>query len=265
MLVTPASSSTTAPQQPARRSFVTPVLLLTALLLTAAACDSEPRVDANSDDVIAAVAARSVPLDSGAVRQPIPAGIDPAMVEWRSDGVLIASPDSLVKTPGYVVDSIFPPEEALRRFQAESTPVTALTGGASSTDELLRRYWETLQSGDSLALRPYVVNKAEFAYLYFPESNEAENGLQPHVSWLLYSNNGGRGLSRALTLASTESVPITGTACLEDRTQTIGKNLVHGPCGVVRMLGARPDTVWIAQHIIERDGVFKLLSFANEL
>ncbi len=238
--------------------------MLVALLLAAAACNGDARVDSNSDAVIASVAARSVPLDPGAVRQPIPDGIDPAMLEWRSDGVLIASQDSLVKTPGYVVDSIFPPEEALRRFQAEAAPVTALNGGAGSTDELLRRYWEILRSGDSLALRPYVVNKAEFAYLYFPESNEAATGLQPHISWLLYSNNGGRGLSRALTLAGTETQPVSGTACL-DRTQTLGQNTVHGPCGIVRMLGSRPDTVWIAQHIIERDGIFKLLSFANEL
>ncbi len=217
-----------------------------------------------SDDIIAEVSARSVPLDSGAVRQPIPAGIDPDMVEWRSDGVLIASTDSLVKTPGYVVDSIFPPEEALRRFQAETEPVTALSGGARSTDELLRRYWEILQSGDSLALTPYVLSKAEFAYLYFPESNEAETGLQPHVSWLLYSNNGGRGLSRALTLAGTETQPVNGTVCVNG-TKALGNNTVHGPCGIVRELESRTDTLWISQHIIERGGVFKLLSFANEL
>lgn len=186
------------------------------------------------------------------------------MIEWRSDGVLIASTDSLVKTPGYVVDSIFPPEEALRRFQAEAAPVTELSGGARSVDELLRRYWEVLQSGDSLALRPFVVNKDEFAYLYFPESNEAENGLQPHVSWLLYSNNSGRGLTRALAKARSQAQPILGTTCI-DRARIMGNNVAHGPCAIIRDLEQRRDTTWLAVHIIERNGVFKLLSFSNEL
>ncbi len=251
--------------------FTRPVLfvsrLFVAVLCTAltTACGTDSRMDTNSDVVIAEVAARSVPLDSGAIRQPIPDGINPDMVEWRSDGVLIASTDSLVKTPGYVVDSIFPPEEALRRFQAQSEPVSSLSGGAPSADELMRRYWQTLQSGDSLALRPYVVNEAEFAYLYYPESNEAETGLQPHVSWLLYSSNGGRGLTRALALAGSQSQSVLGTTCMTDRAKVVGNNTLHGPCGIIRDMSARRDTTWIAQHIIERDGVFKLLSFSNEL
>ncbi len=241
-----------------------PQLLLAALLMATSACTTDRRADTNRDEVIAAVAGRSAPLDSGAVRQPIPANIEPDMVEWRSDGVLIASQDSLVTTPGYVVDSIFPPEEALRRFQGEAAPVTAFSDGARSVDELLRRYWEILQSGDSLALRPYVVSKAEFAYLYYPESNEAETGLQPHVSWLLYSNNSGRGLTRALAKAAVQPQPIVGTTCV-DRTQVMGNNTLRGPCGIIRVLDARRDTTWIALHIVERAGVFKLLSFSNEL
>lgn len=213
----------------------------------------------------AALANDTTTLDSGAVRQPIPAGIDPAMVEWRSDGALIASRDSLLKTPGYVIDSVFPPEEALRRFQAEAggVPVTALSDGEKSVEALVQRYWRTLVRGDSLALTPLVVNKAEFAYLYFPESDEPANGMQPHVSWLLLANNGGRGLARALESARGSDSSATVTVVCSREARALGANRLHGPCGVVRP-GVR-DTLWLAAHILERDGTFKLMSFANEL
>ena len=214
----------------------------------------------------AALANDTTTLDSGAVRQPIPTGVDPAKVEWRSDGALIASRDSLLSTPGYVIDSVFPPEEALRRFQAEAGGVapTVLADGALSIDALLRRYWATLVRVDSMALQPLLVSKREFAYLYFPESAEPAAGMQPHVSWLLLSNNSGRGLARALALGAGSDSVIVGTACTVQKVLA-GRNLIHGPCGVVRRLASRRDTLWITSHVIERDGVFKLLSFANEL
>ncbi len=240
-------------------------------LLAAAACSCAFMAVACAGDPEAArrataLATDTTTLDSGAVRQPIPIGVDPAMVEWRSDGALIASRDSLLKTPGYVIDSVFPPEEALRRFQAEAGGVApnALSAGAASIDALLRRYWATLVRGDSMALQPLVVSKPEFAYLYFPESAEPATGMQPHVSWLLLSNNSGRGLARALALAAESDSAIVGTACTVQQI-VAGRNTIHGPCGIVRRGASKRDTLWITNHVIERGGVFKLMSFANEL
>jgi hypothetical protein len=227
------------------------------------ACAGDP---ADSAAANTSMAMDSTPLDPGAVRQPIPPGIDPAMVEWRSDGVLIASRDSLAKTAGYVVDSILPPEEALRRFQAEAggRPPAALSGGERSTDALLRRYWATLVRGDSLALAPIVLSKLEFAYLYFPESAEPASGLQPQISWLLLESNSGRGLTRALRLAAASDSTLLGTTCVNGTVEA-GRNTILGPCAIIRSRNARPDTVWISTHVLQRDGVFKLMSFANEL
>ncbi len=236
--------------------------LVALLLVTAANCGRDQEAARRAY----AMAHDTTTLEPGAVRQPIPPGIDPAMVEWRSDGTLIASRDSLVKTPGYVIDSIFPPEEALRRFQAEAggVPVTQLSGGAPSTDALLRRYWAALARGDTLALTPLVVSKPEFAYLWFPESGEADSGMQPAISWLLLSNNGGRGLARALARAEASDSTVRGTTCVRE-TRTAGANTIHGPCGIVRDVGGRRDTTWLVSHIIERDGIFKLMSFTNGL
>lgn len=247
------------------RRFRHTLLLVVALGSTAMlviGCDADARRRA------AALASDTSVLDSGAVRQPIPRGIDPRMVEWRSDGVLIPSQDSLRKTPGYVVDSIFPPEEALRRFRAElgGDAPTRLTGGAPSLDVLLRRYWGLLARRDTFAMTPLVMNAKEFAWLYYPESGEAAAGLAPNISWLLLSANSGRGLARALAAADTAvtPAPLVGTACVPV-TGAMGANRLYGPCGVIRRLGVRPDTVWVVQRIIARDGIFKLMSFSNDL
>ncbi len=238
------------------------LLALTMLVALVSGCGE----DADAKRRALAMANDTTVLDPGAQRQPIPPGVDPAMVEWRSDGKLIANRDSLLKTPGYVVDSIFPPEEALRRFQTEAggVPVASLSGGEGSVDALLKRYWATLARGDSLALTPIVVSKPEFAYLYFPESAEPGNGMQPHVSWLLLSNNSGRGLARAMQLAAGADSTLQGTTCV-DRKLEAGASTIVGPCAIIRMKNAQPDTVWITSHVIERGGVFKLMSFANEL
>lgn len=235
------------------------VLAAAVLLLLTGCADADARRRAE------ALAAADTPLDSGAVRQPIPPGIDPAMVTWRGDGLLVPSTDSLQKTPGYVVDSIFPPEVMLERFQKEAGPqVTALADGAPSVDALLRRYWARLVTGDSLGMRPLVVTKAEFGWLYLPESVERANGMPPGPFWLLLSNNSGRGLARALALAAGGDSSLVGTTCRPD-TLPAGAGRVLGPCAMIRRTGSRPDTVWLVKHVFARDGIFKLMSFANDL
>jgi hypothetical protein len=206
------------------------------------------------------------PDADGVVRQPIPRGIDPSMVEWRSDGVLIASQDSMRKTPGYVVDSVFSPEENLRRFQATVTgpAPTRLRGGAASTDALMRNYWALLVARDTLAMTPLIVSRAEYAYLYFPESIEGANGMPPHIGWELILSQTGRGLTRALTAASRGDATVLRTEC-SDTPQRAGRNTVYGPCGVVIRRNGIEETIWLTKTLIERDGVHKLLGLQNEL
>jgi len=201
-------------------------------------------------------------------RPAIPAGVDPKMVEYRSDGVLIPSRDSLLKTPGYVVDSLFTPEEDLRRFRATvpGTPPRALIGGAPSTDALLRRYWTLLITRDTLAMSSLVVSRGEYAYLYFPFSREAAAGMPPGAGWELILAQSGRGLTRALLHA--ESVgpraTVVGTVC-SDSPRLVGGGRLYGPCGVVLRRPERTDTLWLAKSLFVRDGVHKLLGLQNEL
>jgi hypothetical protein len=195
-----------------------------------------------------------------------PAGIDPAMIERRSDGLWIPSQDSLRKTPGYVIDSVFTPEENLRRFQATVTAPSGnrVSGGAPSTDALLRRYWALLAAGDTLGMTPLIVSRAEYAYLYFPESVEGASGMPPAVGWELIVRQSGRGLSRALFQAQRGPAPIVRTIC-SDEPRVMGKSKLYGPCGVVIRRDGTEETLWIAKSLLERDGVHKLLGLQNEL
>lgn len=203
-------------------------------------------------------------------RQPIPPGIDPRMVEWRSDGLLVPSPDSLQKTPGYIIDSILPPDEALRRLQAQVTDPapTRLRGGATTRPGLIRAYWAALQQTDTTAIRDLVVSKAEFAYLYFPESAPFASGMQPEPAWVLYEAQTGRGLTAASSRAGDA---LAGNAALREVVcreggRTEGSSQTSGPCGVVlRWPDQQTDTLWIASTILRRDGRYKLLGLDNAL
>ena len=211
--------------------------------------------------------ADSAPQQDAVVRAPVPAGVDRRMVEWREDGVLIASTDSLRKTAGYVVDSIFPPDESMRRFRATvpgAVPLR-LAGGAPSTEQLLRTFWATLTAGDSVGVDSLSIDKAEFAHLYLPDSPELRSGMQPQIAWLLLDEASVRGLSRArLRAEQLKASTIRGVACSGNPTP-VGAARVQGPCGIIVRRPQGLDTVWIANRVISRNGVVKLLGFANPL
>lgn len=229
-----------------------PTLLLLVVLVTAG-CDRGRDAAATGDSTTV-------------IRQPIPSGISPAMVEWRTDGLIVPSPDSLRRIPGYIVDSIFPPAEAIRRFQAtvEGPAPTRLTGGAPDTETLLRRYWSALVRHDTAGVKSLVLSHREFAYLYFPESVIFASGMQPSAAWILYESTTGRGLSRAWRAAGVADTTVVSTPC-RDRTRDEGKSHTYGPCAVVLRKGASFDTLWIAGTVIRRDGVHKLLGLDNSL
>jgi hypothetical protein len=213
------------------------------LMLAAVGCAGEPAADADR-----------------------PAGINPAMLERRSDGIWIPSQDSLRKTPGYVIDSVFSPEENLRRFQA-TAPAPAenrLSGGAPSTDALLRQYWTLLASGDTLAMAPLIVSRAEYGYLYFPGSADETNGMPPAVGWELIVRQSGRGLTRALFQAQQGPTKVERTVC-SDTPIKMGKNTLYGPCGVVVRRDGVEQTIWVVKSLLERDGIHKLFGLQNEL
>ncbi|MDP1859792.1 MAG: hypothetical protein Q8K82_14055, partial [Gemmatimonadaceae bacterium] len=127
---------------------------------------------------------------------------DASMSAGRADSIARARQDSVNRSqPGYVVDSILPPAEALRRFTADvSFPPTTFANGASSRDALVRTWVRALESNDSLALIRTAMNRPEFAFLVYRTSPHAAPPYNqaPALMWMQLSNASLKGFRRSL-------------------------------------------------------------------
>jgi hypothetical protein len=208
---------------------------------------------------------------SGCTREPgADAGVDSAspMVERRSDGVLIPSPESLRKVPGYVVDSILPPDRALARFRGQS-PAPAgdsLAGGATSVRALMDTYVRALRSRDTLTIATLALTRAEFAWLYFDGSPDQKSGMMPQTVWDLLESRGNSGLGRATSrIAGMGEVRLTKVTCGPDR-MSAGVGRIEGPCAVtIAPATGAAVTLPLARYVFTYRGRMKLVSFTNDL
>ena len=179
------------------------------------------------------------------------------------------SPDARADLPesGRVVDSILPREEALRRFREGLAPVDSLAGGAGSRDELVAAFVRAIAAADTAAIARMAVSRAEFAYLYYPTAVEGKPpyDLEPGLMWFtLYerSNEGARKRPEALRR------PPDAPARLRLRQRRAPRGPEHDLRAVRRALEDEAgDTVSVRlfSKILERDGRFKFLSYANPL
>lgn len=188
----------------------------------------------------------------------------------RADASARARQDSANRArPGYVVDSILPVDEELRRFRAASggTPVTRLAGGSDSRDGLVRRFARALSANDSSALRAMVLTAREFADLYYPESPYTRPPMRqsPAVAWTLIQNPSTAGLTRIMRRLGGRPLGYRGQRC-DPRTVREGRNVRYTGC-LVDLIGAdgRPVTRRLFGSIIQRDGVYKFMSYTNQL
>src|SRR5688572_26727647 len=88
----------------------------------------------------------------------------------RADSIARARQDSINRAqPGYIVDSILPVEEELRRFREAvgGAGVTTLANGSPSRDALVRRLVQAVAKQDSADLRAMSVTAREFADLVY--------------------------------------------------------------------------------------------------
>lgn len=172
-----------------------------------------------------------------------------------------------VAAAGGTVDSIFPIEEQLRRFRDGLPSVEWLRNGASSRDELVRQFVRAASASDTLTLNRLLLDRAEFAYLYYPHAAISKPPYEapPQILWgqiLLASNE---GLPRVLARAAGQSIDVAGVTCA-DSIVVEGPNRLHEKCMLTLRIGkgSAIDTRWFGT-IIERDGRFKFLGYANPL
>jgi hypothetical protein len=172
-----------------------------------------------------------------------------------------------LERPAAHVDSIFPIDEEIRRFRSQlGEEVRELSGGASSRDELIKRFVAGLEAQDVQTLESMRITAAEFIDLYYPHTRFTSRPYEmaPQLVWFQLENYGAKGLNRALGRFGGRPVRLDGYRCEQDDAK--GPNRLHGGCtlDVVAEEG-EVRTVSLFGQILERDGTYKFISYANGL
>jgi hypothetical protein len=167
---------------------------------------------------------------------------------------------------GVVVDSIFPLEEALRRFR-EGIPRTAvLEGGARSRDALVARFAQAVHERDTVALRRMVLSRAEFAWLYYPTSVFSREPYyqMPQLTWFLNTEDSRKGITRVLDRLGGADRGFAGYDCPIGPRADGGLTFWDG-CLVDLALGGERRRLRLFGSIVELGGRYKFYSYANDL
>jgi hypothetical protein len=167
-----------------------------------------------------------------------------------------------------VVDSIFPIEEEIRRFRATlAEHPQALDETAPSREALVARFVAALEATDTAELRRMALTRAEFAYLYYPTTQFAQPPyeLNPALVWYRLESYSSRGLVRALDRFGGRPLRVTGHACDAAPLVQGGNRVWHGCVLHARDAADRQVSLSLLGPVLEREGRFKLLSYANGL
>ncbi|MFL5617111.1 MAG: hypothetical protein ACJ79A_01810 [Gemmatimonadaceae bacterium] len=188
----------------------------------------------------------------------------------RADSVARAKQDSINRAmPGYVIDSLLPPEEEARRFRAEypGDSATTLVGGEGSRDALVRRFVRSLAAADTNDLRTMVVTPREFVDLYYPGSPYARGPYHQPVgfAWQMIQNPSDAGFRKLLRRAAGQPWTFVRQRC-EPKVSHDGAVDRYSGC-LVRIVDARGDsaTKRLFGSIVSYRGAFKFLSYTNDM
>jgi hypothetical protein len=164
------------------------------------------------------------------------------------------------------IDRSRPPAEALALFRQPLPEVIALTGGAASREQLIGEFVRALEHRDTTMLRNLILTKAEFAWLYYPTAREANPpySLSPDLMWFTHEGRSEQGIKVALEERGGRPLGYVRHHCAEPRLE--GENRLWGFCMLTRV-GPGQDTTeeQLFGLIVERGGVFKFVSYANQL
>lgn len=168
--------------------------------------------------------------------------------------------------PVRVIDSILPMDTMIARFRAGlADPGTFDSGAAPSRDALVRRFLDALARRDSTALDAMVLNRAEFAWIYFPHHAYVAPPyeLPPQTFWMLIRGNSDKGRTRLLQRLGGTTVPLENYEC---RPST----MIRAPlreweaCRIRTIVGGAPQELVLFGSIVEHQGRYKFASFAND-
>ena len=185
----------------------------------------------------------------------------------RADSIALVRQDSVNRAqPGYIIDSILPIEEQLRRFRAGvPDTIREFNGGSSSREELVRTFVRSLATADTAALVRLTISRAEFAWLVYPDSplSAPPYRLAPDLAWLRHAGASGAGLTRLLARLGGSGLQFQSWGCIEGPLVE-GRNQIWRDCAVrFAKPGSEEQTLRLFSSIIERQGRYKILSYAN--
>lgn len=188
----------------------------------------------------------------------------------RGDSIARARQDSINRAqPGYVIDSILPVDEELRRFRLAigGSPVATLQHASESRDALVRRIVDDVARGDSADLRATLVTPREFADLIYPSSPYTREPYRqaPGLVWSRIDNPSQSGFVRLLRRRARGGLSLRGYSC-DPKPDRQGENRLWTGCTLSlesSATGAATRQRWFGT-IIERDGKFKVVSFTNQ-
>lgn len=164
-------------------------------------------------------------------------------------------------------DSVFSMDTLLRRFQAGMPRPDSLGGTASSPAALTRRYLDAVRRFDTTVLRDMHITRAEYAYLYFPQSKmmKPPYELPPDAAWLLHTAESNKGIAAVMRRLGGHTLELESVRCPGESLRA-GPYIVWRDCLVrYRERGAAPVERPLFAAIIERDGRFKFFSYATSL
>ena len=170
--------------------------------------------------------------------------------------------------PGYIIDSLLPVEEEVRRFRAAvgGSVATELARGSPSVDSLVARFARAVARSDTADLLRMALTPREFIDLYYPESPHTHPPYRqsPGFLWGQLELSGSKGLVRLLERRGGKPLRLAGVRC-DANPQRQGRNALWSRCEViVRDENGAEHRERLFGSIIERDGWFKFMSFANQ-
>jgi hypothetical protein len=157
--------------------------------------------------------------------------------------------------------------EYLRRFREGLAQPAQFQGGAASRAALARRFLAAVSARDTATFAALVISRAEFAWLVFPHHLYAAPPYQldPAIFWMQLTAGSAKGLSRTLERLGGKELGFQTLDCRRDTLQVRGGPIrVWSPCGVRYREGDSLRSRRLFGSIVEREGRFKLLSFAND-
>jgi hypothetical protein len=183
----------------------------------------------------------------------------------RADALLLTSNGPISPPKASSQPTIEQQLSAFRR--TVRVPAPDSMDGERSARALVRRFALALERADTNAFRQMALTRAEFAYLYYPESPYTAKPYRqdPALLWFMIQEGSNKGLTRLFDRYAGSPTGYVGYRC-SAASEVHGSTRLWPRCFIRRVV-TRGDTIEdrLFGTIIERNGRFKFLSYVNKL